>query len=144
VATLFFADNTVLVNFGHIDRMDLLARILNGRGRWCATVASECSRSSRVDGLAALRQAPTIFGSPWFPDTPVERLDVLVFRDRLAGPGDAPHAHLGEAETIALMTRRNVSGFLVTDDHGAARSRPIAVFGSSAPTTCCALPAESA
>jgi len=118
---LFFADNTVLVNFGHIDRLDVLERVLNGRGRWCATVASECFRSSRVEGLAALRRAPAIFGDPWFPETPVERLDVLVFRDRLAGPGDPPHAHLGEAETIALMARRNVSGFVVTDDRGAAR-----------------------
>ena len=111
MATLFFADNTVLVNFGHIDRMDLLERILNGRGRWCATVESECSRSSRVDGLEALRRAPAIFGTAWFPESQVERLDVLVFRDKLAGPGDPRHAHLGEAETIALMTRRNVATF---------------------------------
>ena len=55
---LFFADNTVLVNIGHIDRMDLLGRILNGQGRWCATVESECSRSSAVVGLEALRRGP--------------------------------------------------------------------------------------
>ena len=121
MATLFFADNTVLVNFAHINRMGLLERILNGQGRWCATVQAECFRSSQVDGLVALSGAPAIFGTAWFPETPAERLDIAVLRDRLAGPGDPRHAHLGEAETIALMTRRNVNGFFVTDDRAAAR-----------------------
>lgn len=98
----------MLVNFGHIDRMDLLERILNGHGRWCASVASAGSRSSTVDGLEALRHAPPSSGQRGSP-RPTLGLDILLLRDQLAGPGDPPHAHLGEAETIALMTRRSVA-----------------------------------
>jgi hypothetical protein len=51
VATLLFPDNTVLVNFAIISRMDLLARLANGNGQWCATVASECARQLESPGL---------------------------------------------------------------------------------------------
>jgi hypothetical protein len=43
-----FPDNTVLINFAIITRMDLLSRLANGNGRWCATVAAECVESSRL------------------------------------------------------------------------------------------------
>ena len=64
VAVFLFPDNTVLINFAIIDRMDLLERLANGNGRWCATVASECDLSARKPGLSALADARGIFGSP--------------------------------------------------------------------------------
>lgn len=91
--TLLFPDNTVLVNFALINRMDLLARLANGNGQWCASVASECASSAQQPGLEALDAAPRIFGTPLFPDA-VEHLDARTFRDELARPGDPPHAHL--------------------------------------------------
>jgi predicted nucleic acid-binding protein len=121
VAQLLFPDNTVLINFALINRMDLLERLANGHGRWCATVAAECAQSASVAGLEALNDAHGIFGPPLYPENPSERIDVQTFRRELAQPGDPIWQHLGEAETLAIMTRRSVEGFLVTDDNDARR-----------------------
>ena len=120
MAVLLFPDNTVLVNFAIIRRMDLLERLSNGNGRWCATVADECHASARVPGLADIQRAATIFGVPLRPNA-AEHQDLLVLRQELASPGDARHAHLGEAETLAIVLRRGLRGFFVTDDVGAQR-----------------------
>ncbi|WP_131770507.1 hypothetical protein [Candidatus Protofrankia californiensis] len=120
MAVLLFPDNTVLINFAIINRMDLLERLANGNGRWCATVASECDSSAREPDLSALADARGIFGSPWFPDA-AELQDTRLLREELASPGDHPYQHLGEAETLAIMIRRRVHGFFVTDDNDAAR-----------------------
>jgi hypothetical protein len=53
MAVLMFPDNTVLINFAIINRMDLLERLANGNGRWCATVAIECAESAKRPELAA-------------------------------------------------------------------------------------------
>jgi hypothetical protein len=110
MAVLVFPDNTALINFAIINRMDLLSRLANGNGRWCATVSIECARSARVPGLAALDDAPEIFGEPLFPDD-AELQDVRVLRDELASPGDQPSKHLGEAETLAIVARRHLNCF---------------------------------
>jgi len=89
MASLMFPDNTVLVNFAIINRMNLLAKLANGNGQWCATVAGECAESARYPGLAALSAAEEIFGEPLYPD-PAEHQDVLVLRNQLARPGDPP------------------------------------------------------
>lgn len=115
---LLFPDNTVLVNFALINRMDLLGKVTNGNGMWCATVADECRKSSRVSGLETMTQARDIFGDPLYP-TRVELSDTLVLRVRITQPDDSPEKSLGEAETIAIMSRRHPTGILVTDDGGA-------------------------
>jgi len=115
-----FPDNTVLVNFAIINRMDLLSRLVRQNGRWCATVARECERSANVPGLAALDDAGEIFGDPLFPE-PAELQDTIIIRNELAGPGDGPYQHLGEAETLAIVTRRRLTCFFATDDAEAAR-----------------------
>jgi predicted nucleic acid-binding protein len=120
VTALLFPDNTVLINFAIISRMDLLARLAKGEGRWCATVARECAQSAAVTGLAVLADAGDIFGEPLFPDA-AELQDTRIMRDQLASPGDARTAHLGEAETLAIITRRRLECFFVTDDREAAR-----------------------
>jgi predicted nucleic acid-binding protein len=115
-----FPDNTVLINFAVINRMDLLSRLANGNGRWCAAVKTECAKSARRPELAALDGAREIFGEPLFPDA-AEHLDVRLLRDELAGPGDDLSKHLGEAETLAIIVRRQLRCFFVTDDHDATR-----------------------
>jgi hypothetical protein len=67
-----------------------------------------------------MASAPEIFGQPLYPESGVERLDVQVLRLELAQPGDADHKHYGEAETLAIMSRRAIEGFFVTDDGDAA------------------------
>lgn len=133
MADLLFPDNTVLINFALINRMDLLSKVANGRGRWCLTVAGECERSSREPGLGAMATAPEIFGTPLYPENGAERLDVEALRSELAEPGDPPYKHYGEAETLAIMSRRSIAGFFVTDDTGAsrlARNHSIAVLST--------------
>jgi predicted nucleic acid-binding protein len=120
VARLLFPDNTVLVNFAIISRLDLLSRLANGKGQWCATVARECAQSAREPGLAALAGAGEIFGEPLYPDS-AELQDTAILRDELAGPGDSRNAHLGEAETLAIILRRRPECLFVTDDRDATR-----------------------
>ena len=121
MSPLLFPDNTVLINFALLNRVDLLSRIANSNGRWCGTVAQECARSSLEPGLGDLQQMPAIFGEPLRPETGAEHLDVTLLRVDLAQPGDGKHMHLGEAETLAIMLRRNLNGVFVTDDKNASR-----------------------
>jgi predicted nucleic acid-binding protein len=120
VTVLLFPDNTVLINFAILNRMDLLGSLANGNGQWCATVAEECANSTGFDGLGALADAPSIFGEPLRPDR-AELQDAYILREELAQPGDPRYKHLGEAETIAIMQRRQLRGFFVTDDNDARR-----------------------
>lgn len=114
---IFFPDNTFLVSLGHIERVDLLESLPSRM--WSATVKSECLRSSHVEGLAHLEQVPDYMGPPLFPTKP-ELQQTRIFKDRLATPGDDAQAHLGEAETLAIVTSRGLDAVFVTDDKGAA------------------------
>jgi hypothetical protein len=77
VASLMFPDNTVLINFAIINRMDLLEKLANGNGQWCATVARECAESAGYPGLAALSAVEDIFGEPLEPAVEPGRLVML-------------------------------------------------------------------
>lgn len=118
--TLFFTDNTVLNNFAIIHLYDELAEVVGDRGRWCATVAGECAKGAMVAGLEDMDRAPGIFGDPLYPQG-AEYQDTQIIRERMLKPGDSERDHLGEAETIAIMTRRQYVGFFVTDDRDARR-----------------------
>jgi predicted nucleic acid-binding protein len=120
MSVLLFSDNTVLINFAMINRMDLLSAVLNGKGTWCASVADECHRSSRRPGLEDLALARDILGVPLYPNGR-EHLDIRALRSRLARPGDGPKKHLGEAETIVIIGHRQLNAFFVTDDREAMR-----------------------
>jgi predicted nucleic acid-binding protein len=134
VTPLLFADNTVLVNFGHIGAIDILQKLANGNGRWTATVASECIRSSNVEGLASLSLIPGFLGEPLMPESRQEWVDLEVIRGKLGKPGDNTHSHMGEAETLSIISNRKIVAAFVTDDTGAiiqARSLGVRTF-----TTC--------
>lgn len=60
-------------------------------------------------------------GTPLYPETQAEHLQVRLFRDELAVPGDPPTRHLGEAETLAIIVNRGLAAVFVTDDRGARR-----------------------
>ncbi|MCJ1704400.1 hypothetical protein [Rathayibacter sp. VKM Ac-2926] len=114
-----FPDNTVLINFAYLHRMDLLRRLL-GDPAWCATVAHECWMSSSEPDLEDLKEAPDIFGEPLFPETPAEHLLTTVYRKQLSRPGDPPTKNLGEAETLAIIHSRDIKAVFFTDDAGPA------------------------
>mgnify|MGYP000924467291 CR=1 FL=1 len=116
---LVFPDNTVLINLAYINAIHLI-RLRNTQATWCASVAQECRKSSRTPGLEALEDAPCFLGKPLYPDG-AEHSDIRIIRQDMAVPGDPITAHLGEAETIAIITRRRINAVFVTDDREATR-----------------------
>lgn len=120
MVSFFFADNTVLVSFATIGRMDLLQTLFNGKGAWCPTVRDECHDSANFPGLGSIIDADTFLGAPIMP-TKSELLRAQQFRTQLAKPGESKYKHLGEAETLAVMVGRYNFEILVTDDLDAKR-----------------------
>ena len=107
------------MNFARIGRIDLLRLIAEGRATWCYTVAQECEKSSLIEGLEQLCEAPEIFGEPLKLEAQTEFLDTQVFRTQLSKPGDSTSANLGEAESLAIIIGRGLDAVFVTDDNGA-------------------------
>jgi predicted nucleic acid-binding protein len=114
---LVLPDTTVLINFALIQRMDLLEQLANNRGQWCATVAQECRQSASRPGLAALHDVGRFLGAPIYASQDQLR-HAQILRTQLASPGDSRQAHLGEAETLAIMTKGDL---FVSDDDAALR-----------------------
>ncbi|MDH2425769.1 hypothetical protein [Sphaerisporangium sp. TRM90804] len=119
----WFPDNTVLINFACVSRLDLLEQILRGRGRWTEAIAEEAKRSARIypdlDSIA--RDA--WLGDPievWEPNDilTIERIRRAAF----GGTVDKPMKHLGEAQTCHVIRTNPVyaQSFWITDDHDAA------------------------
>lgn len=122
MSLMFFPDNTVLVNFGIINRYDLLAELVRDGGRWCATVAEECDMSAAHH--PAMSQAHTIFGEPIRPEGR-ENADSQILRQAMVRPSDGldhRYKHLGEAETITIVVTRGWApdAIFLTDDGDAA------------------------
>jgi len=124
VSTFLFPDNTVLCNFAAVDRLDLLQAVLNGRGRWTATVAYEAERSARF--LPALASIAT---EGWLEE-PIEiaaEPDVQrvnrVRRAVFGGTDDEPLEHLGEAETCFVIKEWTAfaGSWWISDDREALR-----------------------
>jgi predicted nucleic acid-binding protein len=120
----WFPDNTVLCNFAAVDRLALLEKVLDGRGRWSEAVAREARLSARhLPPLAALTERGTL-GEPIELTDPDERTEVERLRRAVFG-GDRrrPTQHLGEAETLTLITRRRDfrRSVWISDDRDAAR-----------------------
>lgn len=104
MAAAIFPDNTVLVNFAAIQRLDLLESWLRGRGRWTRAVADEARMSSGYwPALSGLHDAGwldepiEIEGDKAVEE--VERLRRQVF----GGSTSEPKKHLGEAQTCYLF-----------------------------------------
>lgn len=120
----WFPDNTVLCNFAAVDRLSLLEKVLDGRGRWTQAVAAEAGQSARYwPKLSQVRDGGWL-GEPIEIDDPVET--ALVDRIRrvvFAGSPSRPLQHLGEAETLVIIEHR--CGFAdsvwITDDGEAGR-----------------------
>jgi predicted nucleic acid-binding protein len=124
VSVFLFPDNTVLCNFAAVDRLDLLQAVLNGRGRWTATVAYEAGRSARflpaLGGIATegwLEEPIEITAEP-----DVQRVN-RVRRAVFGGTDDAPLKHLGEAETCFVIKEWTAfaGSWWISDDREALR-----------------------
>lgn len=113
---IVFPDNTALINFALIRRMDLLEHLVGGNGRWCLTVSQECDASSHQPGLEDLRLAHNVFGEPLIPDGRREHVAVQRYRDMLRTAGQPASMNVGEAETLAIIECRGIRAVFVTDD----------------------------
>lgn len=113
---LLFPDTTVVINFALCDAMDLLERLMASRGRWCAGVAAECDHRAAEDGLPEMLKAHDIFGVPLRPESPREHMAVRMNQDYFLKPGDGRRMHLGESETLAILTERGLHARFFTDD----------------------------
>lgn len=119
--TLVFPDTTTLLSFAYIGRMDLLRYLANSNGVWCSAVAGESADWRTTAGYEAVSESGSIFGEPLFPTT-TEHIEIQMLRATLAGPGDGPRQHLGEAETIVIARTRYPGARFVTDDTDAQSS----------------------
>lgn len=94
---------------------------MNGRGAWTATVRLECEQSALHLGIDELLAVGEFLGDPYYPSNSAEFEAIEAAWEFLREPGDGPERHLGEAETIAIVTSRGLPAVLVTDDTGAMR-----------------------
>lgn len=102
----FFPDTTVLINFAVIGRLGLLAMYLRGCGRMTQAVRGEIRRSAeRVPNIVGL-DFDAEFGKSIVLDTDSDIRGVQNLRKRFARRGDAATKHLGESETLHVMTTR--------------------------------------
>lgn len=124
MSVFLFPDNTVLCNFAAVNRLDLLQAVLNGRGRWTATVAYEAGRSAlflpALAGIATegwLEEPIEITAEP-----DVQRVN-RVRRAVFGGTDDEPLKHLGEAETCFVIKEWTAfaGSWWISDDREALR-----------------------
>ena len=116
---LFFADTTVLVNFAHVERWDLLEALMRQRARWVASGEDECR--SWVGTFATIHdESGRLLGEAVRPEAR-EYQDVRIVRDSMAEPFEPPQKHLGEAESLVIIENRFAGSLFVTDDGGAHR-----------------------
>lgn len=113
---LLFPDNSVICNYGIVEKISLLITFLNGRGRWTQAVEYEASRSARhypdIDQLLS----KNCFGESIEVDAAAQV--EAIRRGQFGGTSDAPLQHMGEAETLYVV--RNVTEYhgstWITDD----------------------------
>jgi len=133
---VIFPDTTVLINFGLIDAMDLLATLVDGMGAWSASVASECDDQSDRWGLPCMLKAHDIFGEPLRLKTQAEYLDYRANKDFFTSASNNSAAtHEGESETLAIITSRCLNSLVVSDD-GSVHTRVISYTMGGVVQTC--------
>ena len=117
-----FPDNTVLVNLAHVNRLDLLDPVLRTfKPKWTLSVSRECRKSSRIEGLEGLGVVGNLFGAPLVTSNR-EYVEARCIQNSMLKPGqDSSSAHMGEAETIAIICSRMEfeNSLFLTDDHDA-------------------------
>jgi predicted nucleic acid-binding protein len=119
----YFPDNSVLINFAVVDSLELLIAYLCGRGRVTQAVAAEIKKS--IERVPHLREfdVERHCGRPIELTTEADGRAVLQLRKRFASRNDPPTKHLGESETLHVISTRNefaTSRFL-TEDRDAYR-----------------------
>lgn len=120
VGNVFF-DTCTLWNFAVVDRLDLLATRYGWRARWTETVSFEVDEAVRFGEISLRRvQEATWLGEPVAVDGDRRALrEIELVRQAMGGTNADPLKHLGEAEILYHLQRREPSGIFVTDDRPA-------------------------
>ena len=122
--TCWFPDNSVIINFAVVDRLDLLRSCLHGQGRVVEAVHYEIGQSqSRVPHLHKLDREDW-FGAPIrIEDAHEQRAVESMRKNRFGGEDRKPREHLGESQTLhVLRTDPAYAGSVwITEDRGAFR-----------------------
>lgn len=124
MTTHVFPDNTVLCNFACVHQLNLLERLLDGRGVWVEAVAAECDKSSKHYPDLTSIGANGWLGVPMEITDEIEILQVDGVRKAVFGGTAArPLQHLGEAQTIHVITKRAAfrDSIWVSDDRESLR-----------------------
>ncbi|GAA3659511.1 hypothetical protein ACG5V6_18610 [Streptomyces chitinivorans] len=108
----------MLCNFAAVDRLSLLEKVLDSRGRWTQAVAAEAGRSARYWPKLEQVAVGGWLGEPVEIDDPAEvALVDRVRRSSSRAPRPAPAAP-GEAETLVVIEHRAefADSVWITDD----------------------------
>lgn len=134
MSMFLFPDNTVLVNFASVERLDLLEAVLDGNGRWCEAVASEAKTSAGWSPSLASIPEQGWLGDPIEISDPIDVAQVDALRRNVFGGSiKIARQHLGEAQTCHVIDRwEDLKGSKwISDDRDSleyARSKFIAVL----------------
>lgn len=133
MSAYLFPDNTVLCNFAAVNQLALLEKLLDGKGRWSEAVELEASKSATYYPDLGTVGTSGWLGAPLEIIDEIELLQVEGLRRAVfGGAASKPLQHLGEAQTIHIVTRwTDFSGSVwLSDDQDSlryARSQGIAV-----------------
>lgn len=101
-----FPDNTVLCNFAAVHQLPLLEKLLDGNGRWAEAVEQEATKSAAYYPDLSSISAKGWLGTPLEIDDEIELRQVEGLRRAVfGGSASRPLEHLGEAQTIHIVTR---------------------------------------
>lgn len=120
----WFPDNSVIVNFAHLDRLEMLRNYLRGNGRVVQAVANEIVDSGgHVPQLAGF-ELEAWFGKVIRVTRDAERDTVEnIRRFRFGGDRFKPKEHLGESETLYVIQNKPTyrDSVWITEDGDAYR-----------------------
>jgi len=124
MSTCWFPDNSIIINFAVIDRLDLLRTALHGQARVVEAVAYEIRQSQgKVPHLGSL-DVEDWFGKPIRLKSDGDREAVEQMRlYRFGGESDKPRQHLGESQTLHIIRTKSdyASSVWLTEDREAYR-----------------------
>ena len=104
---------------GHVEH---LRAFVQGRGRWCATIEWEWRRSRDELSLHSADAAVRATCGEVIRPQDGEHIDIETLLTTIRQPGDPPHKHRGEAETLVIISNRaDLSGAVFMTDDGGAR-----------------------
>ena len=102
----FFPDTTVLINMALLGYVDHLRAFVQGRGRWCSTIAWEWRQSRDELSLRSADAAVRATCGEVLDPQDREHIDIEALLTSMREPGDPPNKRRGEAETLVIISNR--------------------------------------